>query len=61
MDIHQKIVFAVLALVMGLFIWGRIRYDIVALLGLLLLVIVDIISYCNTDSLKLNNYPGDKE
>jgi len=43
MDIHQKIVFAVLALVMGLFIWGRIRYDIVALLGLLLLVIVDII------------------
>ena len=39
----QVVFFAVLALTLGLFIHGRIHYDIVALLALLTLTIVGII------------------
>jgi di/tricarboxylate transporter len=38
------IVFSTLGLVLLLFIWGRIRYDFVALIGLFILVIAGIIS-----------------
>jgi len=40
---EQIFVFAVLATTMGLFIWGRWRYDLVALLALLAVVIAGIV------------------
>ena len=35
MTIEQGIVFAVLAIAMALFVWGRWRYDVVAIVALL--------------------------
>ena len=40
---EQLIVFAVLAIALGLFVWGRWRYDVVALLTLLALVLTGIV------------------
>lgn len=41
---HDQIaVFSILGCALGLFIWGRLRYDIVAFITLLLLVILDLI------------------
>jgi len=43
---HQQILsFAVIILMMGAFIWGRFRYDIVALCSLLLAVAVGVVPY----------------
>ena len=39
----QAVVVAVLAATLGLFIWGRWRYDVVALIALLSLVLTDIV------------------
>jgi di/tricarboxylate transporter len=43
MILQQAIVFAVLALALALFVWGRWRYDIVALLALLVVTVTGII------------------
>ncbi|MAX04423.1 MAG: SLC13 family permease [Dehalococcoidia bacterium] len=40
---HQEIVFAVIAMAFVLFIWGRWRFDLVALFTLLILVLTDIV------------------
>jgi di/tricarboxylate transporter len=42
-SVDQTMVFATLAVVLFLFIWGRIRHDFVALIGLFLLVVAGII------------------
>ena len=43
---HQQILsFAVIILMMGAFIWGSFRYDIVALCSLLLAVAVGVVPY----------------
>ncbi|PWL18645.1 SLC13 family permease [Falsochrobactrum shanghaiense] len=43
---HQQILsFAVIILMMGAFIWGRFRYDVVALCALLLAVAVGVVPY----------------
>jgi di/tricarboxylate transporter len=44
MTTPQALAFAVLAGMMGLFIWGRIRFDLVAVLALLVAVLVGIVS-----------------
>lgn len=44
MSLEQLIVFGTLGLVLGLFIWGRWRYDIVALLALLIVTVTGIVS-----------------
>jgi di/tricarboxylate transporter len=44
MTLPQMLSFAVLAGMMGLFIWGRIRYDLVAVLALLASLLVGIVS-----------------
>jgi len=43
MSTQQALAFAVLGVTMALFIWGRIRYDLVAVLALLLAVLVGIV------------------
>lgn len=43
MQVDQYIVFAVLAVQLLLFIWGTLRYDLVALLGLFFLASIDIV------------------
>jgi len=43
-SLEQLIVFGTLGLVLGLFIWGRWRYDIVALLALLIVTVTGIVS-----------------
>lgn len=43
MILQQAIVFSVLALALALFVWGRWRYDIVALLALLVVIVAGII------------------
>lgn len=43
MTTDQIAVFSILGCVLGLFIWGRLRYDIVAFITLLLLVLLDLI------------------
>ncbi|MBW6457914.1 MAG: anion permease [FCB group bacterium] len=40
---QQIIVFATLVLVLGLFVWGRIRHDLVALIALFILILTGII------------------
>src|SRR3954471_10263629 len=45
MTIDQTLAFAVLVGMMTLFIWGRLRYDLVAILALLAGVLVGIVPY----------------
>jgi di/tricarboxylate transporter len=45
MTLDQTLAFAVLAGMMALFIWGRLRYDLVAILALLAAVFVGIVPY----------------
>ena len=45
MTLPQSLAFGTLFVMMGLFAWGRIRYDLVALLGLLAAVIVGIVPH----------------
>jgi di/tricarboxylate transporter len=43
MLMQQTIVFSTLGLVLALFVWGRWRYDLVALLALLIVTITGIV------------------
>ena len=43
MTVPQILSFAVVAGMMGLFVWGRLRYDLVALIALLTAVLVGIV------------------
>ena len=43
MTLQQGLAFAMVAIMMGLFVWGRIRYDVVAMLALFASVIVGIV------------------
>src|SRR5918994_2162077 len=43
MTLQQGLAFGILAAMMGLFIWGRLRYDLVAALALLAAVVVGIV------------------
>ena len=43
MDLQQGIALGVIVLIFGLFAWGKWRYDVVAVIGLLALVIADVI------------------
>lgn len=43
MTLEQTFAFAILAGMMGLFVWGRLRYDLVALVALLASVVVGIV------------------
>ena len=45
MTLDQTLAFAVLAGMMALFIWGRLRYDLVAVLALLAAVFVGLVPY----------------
>lgn len=43
---HQQILsFAVIILMMGAFIWGKFRYDVVALCALLLAIAVGVVPF----------------
>lgn len=43
---HQQILsFTVIALMMGAFIWGKFRYDVVALCALLLAIAVGVVPF----------------
>ena len=42
MTLEQGIVLGVIVLIFGLFAWGKWRYDVVAVIGLLGLVIADV-------------------
>ncbi len=50
MTYEQAAVFAVLAGVLVLFIWGRWRYDVVALVALLASVVAGVVPYCEAFS-----------
>jgi len=43
MTLHQGLAFAVILGMMALFVWGRLRYDVVALLALFIAVVVGIV------------------
>ena len=43
MTLNQMLAFGVLAGMMILFIWGRIRYDLVAIIALLVSVLIGIV------------------
>lgn len=43
MTLPQGLAFAIVGLMMGLFVWGRLRYDVVAMLALTAAVIVGIV------------------
>jgi di/tricarboxylate transporter len=43
LTLHQTLAFAVLAGMMGLFVWGKLRYDMVAVLALLVSLLVGIV------------------
>lgn len=43
MTLEQYIIFATLALVLALFIWGRLRYDVVAVLALLIVTVSGLV------------------
>src|SRR5918998_5003648 len=43
MNLQQALAFAIVAGMMGLFVWGRIRYDMVAALALLAAVLTGIV------------------
>lgn len=45
MTLQQALAFAVLGGMMVLFVWGKLRYDVVALLALLVAVLVGIVPY----------------
>ena len=45
MTIEQSLAVAVLAAMMALFVWGRLRYDVVACLGLLVAVLLGLVPY----------------
>jgi di/tricarboxylate transporter len=45
MTLDQGLAFAIVAAMMALFVWGRIRYDLVAMLGLLAAVAVGIVPF----------------
>ena len=45
MTLDQALAFTILAATMILFIWGRLRYDLVAVLALLLAVFTGIVPY----------------
>ena len=45
MTLDQSLSFGIIGAMMGLFIWGRLRYDIVAALALLAAVLVGIVPY----------------
>lgn len=45
MNLQQWYAFAIIGAMMGLFVWGRLRYDVVALLTLLAAVAVGIVPY----------------
>jgi di/tricarboxylate transporter len=45
MTLDQTLAFAILAGMMGLFVWGRLRYDLVAVLALVLSVLVGIVPH----------------
>jgi di/tricarboxylate transporter len=40
---QQIILFAILAAALGLFVWGRLRFDLVALIALLVAVVTDVV------------------
>jgi di/tricarboxylate transporter len=43
--LDQGLAFAIVAVMMALFVWGRIRYDLVAMLGLLAAIAVGIVPF----------------
>jgi di/tricarboxylate transporter len=43
MTLHQALAFAIVVVMMGLFVWGRLRYDLVALAALFAAVLVGIV------------------
>ena len=43
MTLHQSLAFAVIIGMMALFVWGRLRYDVVAMLALFVSVVVGIV------------------
>jgi di/tricarboxylate transporter len=43
MTFHQILSFAVIALMMAAFVWGRLRYDLVAACGLLIAVAIGVV------------------
>jgi di/tricarboxylate transporter len=43
MTIHQAMAFALIAATLGLFIWGRLRYDVIALSSLLTGVLIGVV------------------
>jgi di/tricarboxylate transporter len=45
MSLHQALAFGILFVMMAMFAWGRLRYDLVALAGLLAAVLVGIVPY----------------
>ena len=45
MTLDQGLAFAIVAAMMALFVWGRIRYDLVAMLGLLAAIAVGIVPF----------------
>lgn len=50
MTLDQSLSFGIIVAMMGLFIWGRLRYDIVAALALLAAVLVGIVPYAKAFS-----------
>ena len=44
MNQEQVVIFSILASILALFAWGRIRYDVVAFMGLILCVLLGLIS-----------------
>jgi len=53
---HTAILLAVLTATLGLFIWGRIRYDAVTLLALLALVVTGIVVQSDTLAMGPGSY-----
>lgn len=45
MTLQQGLAFAIIGAMMALFVWGRLRYDLVAMLSLLAAVLVGIVPY----------------
>ena len=43
MTLSQSIALAIVALMMALFVWGRLRYDVVALIALLASIVTGIV------------------
>jgi di/tricarboxylate transporter len=43
MTLQQGLAFGILGAMMGLFVWGRLRYDLVAALSLLAAVVAGIV------------------